>query len=88
MGLNRGYNPFDKEQADAVAADVNTKTPLRKDTVYVPSMGFVVLRFALDNDGLWLLHCHVLWHEDQGMMGQFVVVEPGQSPMLSGHQPG
>ncbi|KAK4090017.1 hypothetical protein Purlil1_5643 [Purpureocillium lilacinum] len=67
MGLNRGYNPFDKEQADAVAADVDTKTPLRKDTVYVPSMGFVVLRFALDNDGLWLLHCHVLWHQAVGM---------------------
>ncbi|UNI15436.1 hypothetical protein JDV02_001970 [Purpureocillium takamizusanense] len=67
MGLNRGYNPFDKQQAEAVAAEVDTKTPLRKDTVYVPSMGYVVLRFALDNNGLWLLHCHVLWHQAVGM---------------------
>ena len=25
----------------------------------------------------YMFHCHVLRHEDQGMMGQFVVVEPG-----------
>ena len=24
-----------------------------------------------------MYHCHLLWHEDQGMMGQFAVVEPG-----------
>jgi hypothetical protein len=25
-----------------------------------------------------MFHCHLLFHEDLGMMGQFVVVEPGQ----------
>jgi hypothetical protein len=25
-----------------------------------------------------MYHCHMLWHEDRGMMGQFVVVKPGQ----------
>ena len=29
-----------------------------------------------------MYHCHLLWHEDQGMMGQFLVVEPGQQPAL------
>jgi len=24
-----------------------------------------------------MFHCHILTHEDNGMMGQFVVVEPG-----------
>jgi hypothetical protein len=24
-----------------------------------------------------MYHCHILKHEDNGMMGQFVVVEPG-----------
>jgi len=28
----------------------------------------------------YMYHCHVLRHEDNGMMGQFVVVEPGQQP--------
>lgn len=30
-----------------------------------------------DPDVPYMFHCHVLRHEDQGMMGQFVVVEPG-----------
>ena len=30
----------------------------------------------------YMYHCHLLWHEDQGMMGQFLVVEPGQAPAL------
>jgi hypothetical protein len=27
-----------------------------------------------------MFHCHILEHEDRGMMGQFVVVEPGEPP--------
>lgn len=30
----------------------------------------------------YMYHCHLLWHEDQGMMGQFLVVEPGMQPDL------
>ncbi|MDY0909581.1 multicopper oxidase family protein [Microbacterium sp. CFBP9034] len=30
----------------------------------------------------YMYHCHLLWHEDQGMMGQFLVVEQGQEPDL------
>lgn len=32
-----------------------------------------------------MYHCHILYHEDSGMMGQFVVVEPGtedQTPLV------
>ena len=25
----------------------------------------------------YMFHCHLLLHEDEGLMGQFVVVEPG-----------
>ena len=28
----------------------------------------------------YMYHCHVLYHEDQGMMGQFVIVNPGHGP--------
>jgi hypothetical protein len=31
-----------------------------------------------DPDLPYMFHCHILEHEDRGMMGQFVVVEPGQ----------
>jgi hypothetical protein len=31
-----------------------------------------------DPNAPYMYHCHMLWHEDRGMMGQFVVVKPGQ----------
>jgi len=53
-----------------------------KDTVYVPPGPEyeLAMRFAdySDPDTPYMFHCHMLYHEDQGMMGQFVVVEPGQ----------
>ena len=52
-----------------------------KDTVFLPADSEVELlvRFAdyADPDTPYMFHCHLLRHEDQGMMGQFVVVEPG-----------
>ncbi|EQK98377.1 Multicopper oxidase family protein [Ophiocordyceps sinensis CO18] len=76
MGQAIGYNPLDPAAA-AQAPPVNTASPLRKDTVYVPPQGHVVLRFPLDNDGLWLLHCHVLWHQAAGMG---IVLQVGEIP--------
>ncbi|MFF6785635.1 multicopper oxidase domain-containing protein [Streptomyces sp. NPDC012510] len=31
-----------------------------------------------DTDAPYVHHCHLLYHEDVGMMGQFVVVEEGR----------
>jgi FtsP/CotA-like multicopper oxidase with cupredoxin domain len=53
-----------------------------KDTVYLaPDTEYVLLlRFAdyTDPNMPYMYHCHLLLHEDHGMMGQFVVVKPGQ----------
>lgn len=59
-----------------------------KDTIYLPpDVSFrLMMRFEneADADHPFMYHCHLLWHEDQGMMGQIVVVEPGESAgMLS-----
>jgi len=55
-----------------------------KDTVYTPpGVPYrLIMRFGkhTNPDVPYMYHCHLLWHEDQGMMGQFVVVEPGQEP--------
>jgi FtsP/CotA-like multicopper oxidase with cupredoxin domain len=55
-----------------------------KDTVHVRPGETVrlVVRFTdyADPSLPYMFHCHVLQHEDRGMMGQFVVVEPGQEP--------
>jgi FtsP/CotA-like multicopper oxidase with cupredoxin domain len=60
-----------------------------KDTVFVPLDREVELlvRFgsSVDSETPYMFHCHVLYHEDRGMMGQFVVVEPGQQPAAPAH---
>ncbi|TDC66290.1 multicopper oxidase family protein [Streptomyces hainanensis] len=53
-----------------------------KDTVFAPPgvQLRLVMRFAKysDPDLPYMYHCHLLWHEDAGVMGQFVVVKPGE----------
>lgn len=52
-----------------------------KDTVYLaPRRTYrLIMKFAdyADPGAPYMFHCHLLRHEDEGMMGQFVVVEPG-----------
>ncbi|MGQ7786851.1 multicopper oxidase family protein [Nesterenkonia sp. K-15-9-6] len=52
-----------------------------KDTVYLPPHEplRLIMRFGehTSTEVPYMYHCHLLWHEDQGMMGQFVVVDPG-----------
>jgi blue copper oxidase len=55
-----------------------------KDTVFIPPGETV--RLLVQTPGYsdpatpYMFHCHLLQHEDNGMMGQFVVVQPGQPP--------
>jgi len=53
-----------------------------KDTVEIPASSTVrlIIPFGTHSDPAspYMFHCHILRHEDRGMMGQFVVVEPGQ----------
>lgn len=56
-----------------------------KDTVYLApgSEVRIIATFPDYADPTWpyMYHCHLLWHEDSGLMGQFVVVAPGQTPV-------
>ena len=60
-----------------------------KDTVFLPSdvRADLLVRFTgyTDPDLPFMFHCHLLRHEDRGMMGQFVVVQPGEA---AGSPPG
>ncbi|KAH3903229.1 ferroxidase FET5 SCDLUD_000850 [Saccharomycodes ludwigii] len=47
-------------------------TPMKRDTVIVEGNGHVVLRFRADNPGVWLFHCHVDWHLEQGLAAVFI----------------
>jgi FtsP/CotA-like multicopper oxidase with cupredoxin domain len=55
-----------------------------KDTVYTPPGQCIRLsvRFSDYTDPMYpyMYHCHLAMHEDQGMMGQFLVLGPDQSP--------
>ncbi|KAG8527711.1 uncharacterized protein KY384_007865 [Bacidia gigantensis] len=42
------------------------KNPERRDTITMPPNGFIVMAWALDNPGIWALHCHIPWHSSQG----------------------
>ncbi len=41
--------------------------PPKKDTVFVPVGGYVVIRFKSNNIGYWFLHCHIEVHQAEGM---------------------
>ena len=50
----------------------------RKDTVLLwPNDKVRLISQFLDYTGLYMYHCHMLEHEDDGMMGQFEVVNKG-----------
>ena len=56
------------------------------DTINVPPLSTVSLLVEIgyypDPSLAYMYHCHMLNHEDHGMMGQFVVVKPGETPKL------
>ncbi len=61
-----------------------------KDTVYVApqTTARLLVEFTdyTDRDWPYMFHCHLLLHEDIGVMGQFVVVKPGQTAGTPPHQ--
>ncbi len=58
-----------------------------KDTVYVPPFQTVRLLVPFgkytDPHHPYMYHCHIMQHEDDGMMGQFVVIQPGQQSQVA-----
>ena len=46
---------------------LNWNNPPQKDTIIVPTGGYVVIRFKADNPGLWFFHCHIDLHNTNGM---------------------
>lgn len=75
-----GYGADFASLADATVGltyDANNHTafpasPIRRDTIVVPPMGYVVLRFVADNPGVWIFHCHIDWHLSSGLAMLFI----------------
>lgn len=41
--------------------------PMARDTVFVYPHSYIVMRFKADNPGVWMFHCHIEWHLEQGL---------------------
>lgn len=78
-------HPFHLHNVPFYVLTVNGAAPAmhlrgRKDVIFVPAMGTV--RFITQFETFWndtlpyMYHCHMLTHEDDGMMGSFVVNSP------------
>lgn len=57
--------------ADAVSSSI-LANPTRRDVTTVEGFGWTLIRFVADNPGVWLFHCHMIWHAEAGMGMQFV----------------
>lgn len=82
-------HPFHIHDVQFYILDVNGNPPPanmqgKKDVVLVPPM-FGTVRFITkfedfaDEDTPYMYHCHMLSHEDDGMMGQFIVFDNSTS---------
>lgn len=81
MGMMRVLHSFHVHDVQFRIIDINGEAPPPhlagpKDTVLL--MPGDAVRFVLnfqDYEGVYMYHCHFLEHEDNGMMGQFEVIE-------------
>ncbi|GMY14514.1 laccase-17 [Fagus crenata] len=53
----------------------NLIDPTERNTVGVPSGGWVAIRFLADNPGVWLMHCHYEAHLSWGLRMAWVVFD-------------
>lgn len=69
-GGDSGYNSF------------YTRAPAWKDTIMVPKMGGTIRLLVSIKDwtGMTMFHCHIVEHEDIGMMGMWHIM-PAEEPM-------
>lgn len=70
-------NPFQVISVNGKKVD----RPGYDDTFPIPANGEVTIKTRYDDfDGKYVLHCHILFHEDHGMMQVVEVVKPGVAP--------
>ncbi|KAF2727245.1 laccase precursor [Polyplosphaeria fusca] len=46
--------------------------PPRRDVIFLPGGGWLVIAFPTDNPGAWLMHCHIAFHVSMGLSVQFL----------------
>nr|KAG5686608.1 hypothetical protein BaRGS_006282 [Batillaria attramentaria] len=67
-----------------VVPGLNLDNPIRKDTIIVPTGGYVVVRIKADNPGMWYMHCHIEMHHLSGMALMLDGTAPSFGPVPQG----
>lgn len=74
-GYFPGYEQLGLQEEGKGLLDPKNNTiianPVRRDVTTIEAFGWTLVRFVADNPGVWLFHCHMIWHAEAGMAMQF-----------------
>ncbi|GLT67026.1 hypothetical protein SLA2020_393610 [Shorea laevis] len=70
--VGQGFGNFDPKKDPA---NFNLVDPVERNTIGIPSGGWVVIRFRADNPGVWLMHCHFDVHFSWGLRMAWIVMD-------------
>ncbi|XP_044504743.1 laccase-17-like [Mangifera indica] len=70
--VGQGFGNFDPNKDPA---NFNLIDPIERNTVGVPSGGWVAIRFLADNPGVWFMHCHLEVHTSWGLKMAWIVLD-------------
>ncbi|GFP93856.1 laccase-4 [Phtheirospermum japonicum] len=76
FAVGRGLGNFN---AKTDPKSFNLVDPVERNTIGVPSGGWVAIRFRADNPGVWFMHCHLEVHTTWGLKMAFLV-DNGKGP--------
>ncbi|XP_071908076.1 laccase-4-like [Coffea arabica] len=68
--VGQGIGNFDPKKDPA---KFNLVDPAERNTVGVPSGGWIAIRFLADNPGVWFMHCHLEVHTSWGLKMAWIV---------------
>ena len=75
-GIGTGLNVVNPTAGDPVAARDDRYEESTMDLINAPALQITRVIATFDKVGVYLWHCHLLSHEDNEMMRQFVVFDP------------
>ncbi|KAJ4839975.1 Laccase-17 [Turnera subulata] len=70
--VGQGFGNYDPNKDPA---KFNLVDPVERNTVGVPSGGWVAIRFLADNPGVWFMHCHLEVHTSWGLKMAWLVLD-------------
>ncbi|KAL3623095.1 Laccase-17 [Castilleja foliolosa] len=70
--VGQGFGNYDP---NSDPKSYNLVDPVERNTVGVPSGGWVAIRFMADNPGVWFMHCHLEVHTSWGLKMAWLVLD-------------